>query len=212
MIEIMHFFSSFGPVAYLLMLSSIVIISLSLERLITLYTLPKVPLWQLKTLTKLIGEGNLKVALVDIAKMPKIFQEWINILLEYPPKIAEDELGLIILHKRIALQRTLDWLNLFAITSPMLGLLGTIWSMSHSFGMISKSLGTDGMDKMMTYLSEAMYATAFGIILALISMSLLYFLRQKSEQYLSSCELMLNRINLALALARDRLKPGALND
>lgn len=210
MIDTGHFFSSLGPAAYLLVLSSIAIVALSIERLVTLYTLPKIPLKQLKALTKLITDGDLKGASTDIAKLPNVFQEWIKILLNYPPKIAEDELSLIILDKRITLQRPLDWLNLFAITSPMLGLLGTIWSMSHSFGMIGRSLGNDGIQKIMLYLSEAMYATAFGIILAVISMLFLYLLRQKSEKYLSLCELTLNRINLALA--HNTLKVGAEND
>ena len=69
----------------------------------------------------------------------------------------------------------------------MLGLLGTIWSMSQSFNMISKSMNSDSMQMMITYLSEAMYATAFGIVLALVSMLSLYVLRQKSDQYLNKC-------------------------
>ena len=199
MIKTGYFFSSFGPVAYLLLLSGIVILALSLERLITMYTLPRIPLTELSRLTKIIKTGSLAEAEKCSASLSKTFKEWTEILLNFPLQIAEDELSLTMTQKRISLQRPLEWLNLFAITSPMLGLLGTIWSMSHSFSMISQSLASDGMNKMITYLSEAMYATAFGIILALISMMFLYFLRQRSEQYLSKCELALNRIYLALA-------------
>ncbi len=193
-----QFFSSFGPIAYLLLLSSVVIIALSFERLITLYSQPKISFKQLNNLIGLIKHGDLNQAKTYTSTLPKTFQQWVTLLLTYPLQIAEDELSLIFSQRRISLQRPLDWLNLFAITSPMLGLLGTIWSMSNSFNVLSKSLGSDGMHKMIAYLSEAMYATAFGIILALVSMLFLYFLRQKSEQHLSLCELSLNRIYLAL--------------
>lgn len=194
-----QFFSSFGPIAYLLALSSVIILAIAIERLITMYTQTKLPLKQLHSLTNFIRQDNLSQAKKYALSLPKNFKQWIDILLNYPSKIAEEELSLIISQKRLSLQRPLDWLNLFAIISPMLGLLGTIWSMSHSFKILDKSLNGDSMHKMITYLAEAMYATAFGITLALISMLFLYFLRQKSEKYLSQCEYALNTVLLALA-------------
>lgn len=198
MFDIRHLFYAFGPIAYLLFLSGIIIMALSIERLITLYTQPKIPVKQLNDLTIIVKSGAINKAQEYNLSLPITLQNWISILLHYPTQVAEDELNLILEQKRITLQRPLEWLNLFAITSPMLGLLGTIWSMSHSFNLLSKSLGNDAMGKMINYLSEAMYATAFGIVLALLSMFFLYVLRLKSEQYLSKCELSLNRIKLAL--------------
>jgi biopolymer transport protein ExbB len=199
MFSTVQFFSSFGPIAYLLLLSSIVILAISIERIITMYTQTKIPVKKLHNITNFIRLGNLAEAKKYSTALTKPFSQWVDILLNYPAKLAEEELNLIISQKRISLQRPLDWLNLFAITSPMLGLLGTIWSMSHSFKALDQSLNADGMHKMITYLAEAMYATAFGIILAIMSMLFLYFLRQKSEKYLSKCEYVLNLILLALA-------------
>ena len=98
------------------------------------------------------------------------------------------------IRKRQKLQRPLVWLNLFAVASPMLGLLGTIWSMSHSFSALAASLNGDGLHKMISYLSEAMFATAFGIVLALMSLFAFYCLRQLAERYLSHCEYVLNQL------------------
>ncbi len=152
---------------------------------------------ELNEISNLIKQDKLIDAKAYISRIPVKFQEWLNILFDAPGATAEDELSLIISQKRIALERPLDWLNLFAITSPMLGLLGTIWSMSHSFALISTAnLSGGGMQKMITYLSEAMYATAFGISLALTSMFFLYLLRQKFEGYLSDCEIALNRLHI----------------
>ena len=197
--ETWQFFSSFGPIAYLLIISSIVILTLSIERLITLYLQPKLPVKALAELSKSIKMGKNQQAMEIKNSLNKHFHEWVEILFTSPRTLAEDELSLLINQKRISLQRPLDWLNLFAIVSPMLGLLGTIWSMSHSFSELSKNLTGDNTHKMITYLSEAMYATAFGIILALLSMFCLYFLKQKSERYLDQCEFSLNKVSLALS-------------
>lgn len=197
MIVLEHFFSSFGLIAYLLVLASVVIVALSIERLITVYLQPKLPLKLLQTIINKIKHGELEQANLEIVKTPQLYQSWIKIILNSTQKQAEDELSLNLLQMRNHLQRPLEWLNLFAIISPMLGLLGTIWSMSRSFASISKSMTSEGMQQMITYLSEAMYATAFGITLALISMLSLYILRQKTESYLANCELWLNKILLA---------------
>lgn len=199
MIVLEHFFSSFGLIAYLLVSASVVIIALSIERLITFYLQPKLPLKSLQAITANIKDGELEKANNEITKTSQLYQNWIKVILNSTQKQAEDELSLNLQQTRNHLQRPLEWLDLFAIISPMLGLLGTIWSMSRSFASISKSMTSEGMHQMITYLSEAMYATAFGITLALISMLSLYFLRQKTENYLAACELWLNKILLATA-------------
>lgn len=198
MVGFKHFVTAFGPVAYLLILASIVILTISIERFISIYFQAKIPLKQLEQIKQEIRLGQLEKAKAYTLEIASTFQNWLNILFNSPRQIADDELSLIFIQKRDSLQRPLDWLNLFAIVSPMLGLLGTIWSMSKSFDMIAKSISSDSMQMMITYLSEAMYATAFGIVLALVSMLNLYILRQKSDNYLSKCEYSLNQISIAL--------------
>ncbi|RTL11038.1 MAG: hypothetical protein EKK54_08980 [Neisseriaceae bacterium] len=197
MIILEHFFSTFGLIAYLLLLASVAILALSIERLITIFIQPRLPIKNLQAITINLKKGDSLQVENYIAKTPLLYQKWIRLILDNTQKQAEDELSLNLMQTRNHLQRPLEWLNLFAIISPMLGLLGTIWSMSHSFASISKSMTSEGMHQMITYLSEAMYATAFGITLALISMLSLYFLRQKTESYLANCELWLNKILLA---------------
>lgn len=197
MIILEHFFSSFGLIAYLLLLASVAILALSIERLITIFIQPRLPIKNLQAITINLKKGDPLQVENYIAKTPLLYQKWIRLILDNTQKQAEDELNLNLMQTRNHLQRPLEWLNLFAIISPMLGLLGTIWSMSHSFASISKSMTSEGMHQMITYLSEAMYATAFGITLALISMLSLYFFRQKTESYLTNCELWLNKILLA---------------
>ncbi len=115
-----------------------------------------------------------------------------------PKELAESEVCLLMRKQRQRMQRPLIWLNLFAVVSPMLGLLGTIWSMSHSFAALAESLSGNGLQNMIMYLSEAMYATAFGIVLALVSLLAFYCFRQFSERYLANAEEALNQLILSL--------------
>lgn len=198
------FFSSFGPVAYILILASIVIIALTIERLIVFYLQPKLPEKEIASIIALLGQGNyLQISAIQ-SSLPAVFDSWLTVIFSSPREYADQEMSLILGQIRNQLQKPLEWLNLFAIAAPMMGLLGTIWSMSHSFSLLGQSLNNGSMHKMIQYLSEAMYATAFGIILALISMLSLYFLRQKSDRYLDQSELAFNRISLAFAQAKYR--------
>ncbi len=190
------FFSSFGPIAYLLLASSVAIVTIIIERLIIFYSQPK---FSKKDCQQIII--NLQKGQSLSTQKPKVairFRDWLEILAGKTYTLAEAEITLLLTELRNKLQKPLEWLNLFAIAAPMMGLLGTIWSMSHSFAILGKNLNNGNLNKMIEYLSEAMYATAFGIILALVSMLGLYILRQKSDKYLDECELAFNRISLTI--------------
>ena len=190
------FFSSFGPIAYLLAISSIAILAIIIERLIIFYNQPKFSKKDCQQIITRLQQGQ--GLIVEKQQVSTRFNSWLEILTKNPLILAEAEITLLLTELRNKLQKPLEWLNLFAIAAPMMGLLGTIWSMSHSFAILGKDLNNGNLNKMIEYLSEAMYATAFGIILALVSMLGLYILRQKSDKYLDECELAFNRISLAI--------------
>ena len=191
------FSASFGPVAWLLLIASVLILAISIERTVTLYFRPFLSSSQSDSILKLVQDGQLEAVKEHAANASPLLQEMFEVLFNQPKQAAEDELTLILAEKRTKLQQPLEWLNFFAIISPMLGLLGTIWSMSHSFHELGSSMTAGGMHKMITYLSEAMYATAFGIMLSLISMLALYCFKYRTENCLSRCELLLNRVLLS---------------
>ena len=116
-------------------MASVAILALSIERLITIFIQPRLPIKpsgnnhqsekrRPTTSRKLYCQNSITLS------------KWIRLILDNTQKQAEDELNLNLMQTRNHLQRPLEWLNLFAIISPMLGLLGTIWSMSHSFASI----------------------------------------------------------------------------
>ena len=198
MINLTQFLDQFGVIAYVMIAVSIIIVAISIERGITLLLQPKLPLKAADRLHRAYAKGSVSkgdyLKLLQKLSCNKEMKRSVHYLMDSDSEIAKARASDYLQQKRQQLQRPLLWLNFFAVGSPMLGLLGTIWSMSHSFSALAASLAGDGLGKMIQYLSEAMFATAFGIILALMSMFALYLFRQLTEKYLHRYESFLNQL------------------
>ena len=205
-----HFFSQFGLVSYAMLAVSFIIVAICIERVITFVSLPKLNLSKVKSLIVAINRDDSKTLNARLNALTKPVLKYISPLVIESKEIAESEICLLMRKQRQRMQRPLIWLNLFAVISPMLGLLGTIWSMSHSFAALAESLSGNGLQNMIMYLSEAMYATAFGIVLALVSLLAFYCFRQFSERYLTNAEEALNQ--LILSLDRQKIRQKELYD
>ncbi|MBK2125066.1 MotA/TolQ/ExbB proton channel family protein [Fangia hongkongensis] len=198
MINLAQFLHQFGVIAYVMIAGSVIIVAISIERLITLLLQPKLPLKKADKLHQDYAKGDISkdnyLKMLYQLSHNKELKRCFNYLSDEDRNLAKTRASSYLQQKRQQLQRPLLWLNFFAVGSPMLGLLGTIWSMSHSFSALAQSLAGDGLGKMIQYLSEAMFATAFGIVLALMSMFALYLLRQLTEKYLNRYEAFLNQL------------------
>ncbi|QIW10984.1 MotA/TolQ/ExbB proton channel family protein [Francisella sp. LA112445] len=200
---ISYFLSQFGLVGYLMLLVSLILTAICIERCITFIFLPRFKSLQIESLITLAGQGDSDAIKNRIDNTSSKLSKYIAPLLLESKDIAENAVSIMMRKERQRLQQPLVWLNFFAVVSPMLGLLGTIWSMSHSFKALAESLNGSGLEHMILYLSEAMYATALGIILALFSMFTFYCFRHYSESYLFRAEEVLN--DLALGLERQKI-------
>ncbi|WP_116964476.1 MotA/TolQ/ExbB proton channel family protein [Fastidiosibacter lacustris] len=199
-----HLFTQFGVIGYTMLVVSFIIVALCIERALTFLSLPKLNLKRVSDMILAINQDNKKELNACLGQLKKPLLKYIKPLFIESKHIAESELCLLLRKQRQRMQRPLIWLNLFAVISPMLGLLGTIWSMSHSFAALAQSLDGNGLHNMITYLSQAMYATAFGIALALMSLLAFYSFRQYSERYLANCEEALNYLLLSLDRQHER--------
>ncbi|WP_440992986.1 MotA/TolQ/ExbB proton channel family protein [Cysteiniphilum litorale] len=201
-----HFFSQFGLVSYAMLTVSFLIVAICIERIMTFISLPKLNLGKVECLINAVNRDDKKTLNLRLNALAKPILRYVSPLITEPKEIAESEVCLLMRKQRQRMQRPLIWLNLFAVVSPMLGLLGTIWSMSHSFAALAESLSGNGLQNMIMYLSEAMYATAFGIVLALVSLLAFYCFRQFSERYLGNAEEALNQLILSLDRQKARKK------
>ena len=196
---ILDFFNLFGPVSYLMMGASIFICAIIIERGFHFIFLPRLSEKVLEYIEQDVLSQDVDKAKSRIKYLPSKAQKMVAPLFMESQDYAQQEVTLHLIKIRQKLQQPLLWLNLMALISPMMGLLGTIWSMSHSFAALANSFSGGSVESLIRYLSEAMWATAFGIVLALISLCALYILRQLSEAYLNNLENALNGLSLRLS-------------
>lgn len=88
---------------------------------------------------------------------------------------------------RIRLERGLPFLALTATTGPLLGLLGTVMGMIALFKLIS-SFGSGDPKILASGISEALIATASGMIVAIPALLLHAFLNRKAKGIIGSLE------------------------
>jgi biopolymer transport protein ExbB len=92
-----------------------------------------------------------------------------------------------ILAARTRLERGLPFLALTATTGPLLGLLGTVMGMIALFKLIS-SFGSGDPRVLASGISEALIATASGMLVAIPSLLLHAFLSRKAKAIVGSME------------------------
>jgi biopolymer transport protein ExbB len=86
------------------------------------------------------------------------------------------------------LYRRLDYLSFIASTAPMLGLLGTVTGMIHSFTVIAATEGTARPSQLAGGISEALVTTCMGLIVAIPVMFFISLFRNRIDDYVAQAE------------------------
>ncbi|MEB3299130.1 MAG: MotA/TolQ/ExbB proton channel family protein [Candidatus Sericytochromatia bacterium] len=66
-------------------------------------------------------------------------------------------------------ERRVAWLNVIAAISPLFGLLGTVSGMIHNFATVAAVRPTDPLNQLSRGISEALVATAGGLVVAILA-------------------------------------------
>ena len=102
-------------------------------------------------------------------------------------ELLEEILFEQILHLRPKLERMLAFIGLTAAVAPLLGLLGTVTGMIHTFRLII-IFGTGDARTLSTGISEALITTEFGLIVAVAALLIHGFLSRKAKGVVASME------------------------
>jgi biopolymer transport protein ExbB len=79
----------------------------------------------------------------------------------------------------IKLQQKISWLNLIANIAPMMGLLGTVGGMISAFNTITLKGANVTPADLSTGISAALVTTMLGLIVAIPTMSVFFYFRNK---------------------------------
>ena len=197
--------NSLGLMAWPLLIASCIGMAIAIERLITYAMLPRI---NRKNLTELFDEvrdcchcNNSQDNLCKNLCKGKGLRQGIAILLSHNASskaMREEVAGLWLLKQKRSLQAWLKPLMLIGVLSPMLGLLGTVLGMINMFGDIAAAGGPVTPDILAGGLWQAMFTTAFGLMVAIPALAGAHLFGIWANQYMSKLEFALNHINLLL--------------
>ncbi|MEL6497339.1 MAG: MotA/TolQ/ExbB proton channel family protein [Planctomycetota bacterium] len=89
---------------------------------------------------------------------------------------------------RSRLERWLPTLSTIITAAPMLGILGTVTGIIQSFGLLGSAEVTRDTTAMAAGISEALYTTAFGLVIALVVLFPYNALRSAADSALATLE------------------------
>jgi biopolymer transport protein ExbB len=149
-----------------------------------------------KNLIKLIQNGN-KAEIIEycntkknsVAKTIKNTLETFESDTDFDPRYLEEIAKETTLEQISALEKGMWLLNIVATVSPQLGLLGTVTGMVGAFKGLA---GASGADSAMIAggISEALYTTAFGLLVGIPALVAYNFFDRKIDNVLMEVERM----------------------
>lgn len=89
--------------------------------------------------------------------------------------------------ERLGLERGLSGLGTIAVIAPFVGLFGTVIGITKTFADVA-SQGKAGIEVVSAGVSEALVATAFGLLVAIVSVVLFNYFKSQFEQEITSWE------------------------
>ncbi len=200
---------SSGPVAYLIILLSVVALALSVMHIAQIRRNSLLPGDQVETLDKMLGEGQVDAAL-EFCTNPDNDSYLTRILgsglLRYQRsafgpfelKNALEEAGE---DQTARLYRSTDALGVIGTIAPLIGLLGTVLGMVGAFQSIAHA-GSSNHEAMAASISLALVTTLLGLVLAIPCVSLFSFFRNRIDSLSSEAASTIERLVLHLETAK----------
>lgn len=188
--------TQFGPLTFIFFIYSTFIFALIIERSLYFFRLPRFSHKQQMLIVHFLSEKNQNSLLQNQPKLAK-FITFLKDTCIMNSILREQRWNLYLLEERHILQRNLFYLQFGIVGMPMIGLLGTIISLSHSFSALTAS-ANQGISGVAFYLAKAMWSTGFGIFLAIVCLIANQILRESLERYLAAVEIFLNHLQLLL--------------
>lgn len=198
--------TALGLMAWPLLITSCLALAMIIERLWTYILLPSLSRKNLQQVLTQVSEchnsGHHSTAhICQYLSKEKGIHQGISLLLShhsYKKELREEVAGMWLLNQKRKLNTWLKPLMLIGLLAPMLGLLGTVLGMIDMFSSIAAQSGPITPDLLAAGLQQAMYTTAFGLMIAVPALAASHGFGIWATHYLSRLEFALNHANLLL--------------
>lgn len=193
-----------GPIAFGLILLSIVAVALTVEHALTIRRTTTVPEGAAERIRSLIGQRRYLEAIRYTADEPSMFGQVMHASLAQAPngyeemeRAAEEALD----ERSARLFRKTEYLNIIGSVSPMIGLFGTVVGMILLFAEIHAADAFPGARIVADRIAVALITTFWGLAVAIPTLSVHALFRNRIEVLAAECMLAVESV---LAL----FKPG----
>jgi biopolymer transport protein ExbB len=184
-----------GPFMWPLLACSVLIITISVERIWFLQNRLVSPIGLTNQLVNLFNKNliNDKQAqeIADLSSLGFLLMACIKYK-DLPRENLESKIEEKAIEVKYALERNLNMLGTIATISPLLGLLGTVVGMISAFTGLTETSGANP-DLLAAGISQALITTAFGLFIAVPGLVLHKYYEQKVTYLLISLQVEVSR-------------------
>jgi biopolymer transport protein ExbB len=171
-----------GPIMWPLLLTSIVAVAVAFERI--LFIIRENRSRQPEVVSQILAqaeEGDFDAAIVAGTESPDFVARTLVSALEHRDISLSDALLRAANQELKRFSRGISVLDTIITLAPMLGLLGTVTGMIHSFGLLgAEELGAPAA--ITGGIAEALIATAFGLGIAIVALLPFNYLNTRLEE------------------------------
>ncbi|MCL4428184.1 MAG: MotA/TolQ/ExbB proton channel family protein [Deltaproteobacteria bacterium] len=182
---------------YPLILCSIIALAIIIERFYSLRKSKIFPVEFLANVEKSIKEGDIEKAkgMCITAKTP-IAKIYLSIIDNYKNSLDTIKLEVEESGRRayLDLEKNLEGLSAITTIAPLLGLLGTVVGMIKALSAVSYQSGITNPHLLALGISEALYSTAIGLIIAIISFLFFKYFASKAFNFGAAMEDTASRV------------------
>jgi len=104
----------------------------------------------------------------------------------------------------MSLWQKIQYLNNIGVVSPLVGLLGTVWGMVLAFSAIAADNAQVKSMAVASCVSKAMICTVGGLVVAIPSLCVYYYLRGRVVKVIVAVEAQSSEVVEALSRGKDR--------
>lgn len=206
---LMDMFHSGGPLMYPLLLCSIGTVAVAIYCFIAIKSSKMMPLSQVEAVGQYMQNRDASSAYSLCHSNPNAFANTmasallkVNFERDLANKLSmEQAAGETLMNEETKLMQWVNYLNVFATISPMLGLLGTVTGMIQSFDQLAA--GRSEPQDLAGGIGEAMTTTATGLIVGIPAMFCYFYFRNLLTMITSNIQ---KRVTFMIDLLSGELK------
>jgi len=187
--QIISLFARGGPIMWPLAVLSIISVAMSIERAIFWMGThsPARKRW-LRTLASHLADGDRASSSALLAKDNSLYAGVVRFLLSTPTR---ETLAIEAAERyRPALERFSTTHSTIITAAPLLGILGTVLGIIESFDLLGSSENITNISSVAAGIAQALITTAFGLVVALVTLFPHMLFRAHAERGLSEIEML----------------------